>query len=493
MLVTEYAWKGSRSLARFPWFVFLRFFFVQIFGFNLLFLICLSFLIRHEAIAGSAFWVSFALFSAGSVLLALLTSYRFTRPIRRALSKALRISSKKYARMNVPDQGELFEEEPGEYSELETALDRIDKKLKKKKEQLLREREENAAFMGSVQEGVISVDTSGKLLYFNSQFAALFVNPELLKASEGLRLTDALRVPEIFEAYRKVLETGLLQKVQVRLSTRLDNQPRAFVISMTALRREKSGEIRGVIGLFHDITDLQRAQQIRIDFVANASHELRTPLTSIKGYMDTIKEDAAAGRFEQAIPFLDVVSRNVDRLIELVRDLLSLSALEHHAELKLETVNALAISDHVVKELASQAADKGQVIRVNGQVPPFIADARKVEQVLRNLLGNAIKYIPEGKQVQILWETNERGQILLRVKDNGPGIPEEHHARLFERFYRIDKGRSRDAGGTGLGLAIVKHIMQSHGGGVTVKSQVGVGSEFICLFPSLREGLAEQP
>lgn len=473
---------------KFPYLVFLRFFLAQWLAFTALFTICVSLYFRSIGLGAREFWPLFGLFLVGAGILSAVTSYRFTRPIRRALRKALRVSSKKYAQLTgEAEESELFEEEPGEYSELESALDRIDKKLRKKKDQLVREREENAAFMGSVQEGLISVDKEGRLLYFNTQFAALFLEKTAAHFDENLRLTDGIRVPEIFEAFRRVLETGITQKVQVRLSTRLDNQPRDFSVSMTPLRRQKTGEIRGVIGIFHDISDLKKAERVRIDFVGNASHELRTPLTSIKGYLDTLKDDFQTGRLEQAGNFLGIISRNVDRLIDLVNDLLSLSALEHNAELRLEKVNALALSDNVVKELSLIASEKNQMIRVNGQVPPFWADARKVEQVLHNLTSNAIKYVPEGGHILISWENNEDRQVVLRVSDNGPGIPEEHHQRLFERFYRIDKGRSRDAGGTGLGLAIVKHIMQSHGGTVSVKSAPGEGSEFTCIFPLLKE------
>lgn len=473
---------------RFPWFVFLRFFAAQVLAFNLLLWVSFAAAFGVEASLQGPMAFLLGLFFLGSLILAGVTSFRFTRPIRRALQKAMRVSSKKYARKSGEPEGdeELFEEEPGEYSELEVALDRIDKKLRKRKDQLTREREENAAFMSSVQEGLISVSPEGKLLYFNSQFAALFLAGEQVRSEDGVALTDSIRVPEVYETFRRVLENGVGQRAQVRLTTRLDHQPRDFSISMNPLRHQKTGAIRGVIGVFHDITDLKMAERIRIEFVGNASHELRTPLTSVKGYIETLKEDFSSGRLEQAASFLQIISRNVDRLIDLVNDLLSLSALEHNPELQLDRVNALALSDQVVKELTVLAAEKNHVIRVTGQVPAFIADPRKVEQVLRNLVSNAIKYIPDGKQIHIRWETGPRSEIILRVIDDGPGIPEEHHQRLFERFYRIDKGRSRDAGGTGLGLAIVKHIMQSHGGTVSVKSQLGVGSEFICIFPPLR-------
>jgi two-component system phosphate regulon sensor histidine kinase PhoR len=176
----------------------------------------------------------------------------------------------------------------------------------------------------------------------------------------------------------------------------------------------------------------------------------------------------------------------VDRLTDLVADLLSISALESNAEVKLEAVNPLLLSEHIVSELAPFVGEKNQVVMIVGaeEISGFHADVRKLEQVLRNLVTNAVKYIPSGGSIQIRWQRGEKGSVILRVIDNGPGIPEEHHDRLFERFYRIDKGRSRDVGGTGLGLAIVKHIMQSHGGAVQVKSQAGKGAEFICVFPN---------
>jgi two-component system phosphate regulon sensor histidine kinase PhoR len=269
----------------------------------------------------------------------------------------------------------------------------------------------------------------------------------------------------------------------MRLSTQLELQPRYFAISLTPLRHTKTLEVYGVIGVFHDISDIKLTEQIRIDFVGNASHELRTPLTTVKGYIETLKQDLQDKHYDQALQFTEIVSKNVDRLIELVSDLLSLSTLESNPELNLELMEPLKVSEQVIAELARLALEKHQVIRVIGQVPPFLADIRKVEQVLRNLVQNAIKYIPEGKSIQIRWEPHVDGRVALRVIDDGPGIPLEHHSRLFERFYRIDRGRARDMGGTGLGLAIVKHIMMIHGGQVQLKSQLGQGSEFICYFP----------
>lgn len=466
---------------RFPWRVFWKFFFYQVVMFNLLALAVMSLLDVRYSLRAFLFNEALLNFFVFSILVAGLTSYRFTRPLQRMITKAQRISSKRFG--PAPDEDDLLDDEVDEYSDLDGALNRIQRKMKRNKEQLAQEREEAQAFMSSVQEGVISMSPDQKILYFNSQFAAQFLDPAQMNAA-FLTLKDIFRIPEIVEGFTRVLSEGRTYRFTIRLNTKIDNQFRFFAVSVNPLRKAQSREVYGATGIFHDITELKKAEQVRIDFVGNASHELRTPLTSIKGYVETLMEDVRTGHVDQAERFLKIISRNVDRLIELVNDLLSISTLESGStELKLELVNPLQISEQIVAELMVLASEKNQSIRVVGEVPPFMADARKVEQVLRNLVSNAVKYIPQGKSVQIRWEGDANSNVILRVIDDGPGIPPEHHDRLFERFYRIDKGRARDAGGTGLGLAIVKHIMQSHGGTVTLKSTAEKGSEFICTFP----------
>ena len=430
------------------------------------------------------YWQLALNFTVFSIALFLFTSYVFSYPIYKIYLKTLRLSDKKNA-AELETFEDLTEEQFGEFAELEHGLDRLQKKLKKRKDQLQREREEMQAFMSSVQEGLINVSLEEKVIFFNSQFATLFLDSEKMQMP-FLSLTDIFRTPEIYASFKKVLETGQTQKVTMKMETKLESSQRNFLVSLAPLRKTKSNQVYGVIGVFHDITDIKKLEQVRIDFVANASHELRSPLTSVKGYVDTLKDDVKKGQMQQADAFLEIISRNVNRLIELVNDLLTLSSLESHSQLKIEKVNPMQISDMVVSDLAFLAKSKGQVIRIQSQASDFYADFNKVEQVLRNLVTNAIKYIPERKQIQVIWENNDKMQTVLRVIDNGPGIPSEHHSRLFERFYRVDKGRSRDQGGTGLGLAIVKHIMISHGGSIHVKSELGLGSEFICTFP-LRE------
>lgn len=472
------------KLARFPWGIFFRYFIFQTLAYNfiLVFLfIALGPLSEEKA---RTLWFFYIVFFIVNILVAVVTSLRFTFPVHRLLLKTLKLSGKKrYLNISEADMEEdIFQKEDGEFSEFESALDRISRKLKKKKEQLQRERDENQAFMSSVQEGLLSVSLDERVIYFNSRFATQFLNQEQIQLA-NLKLSQIFRAPEIYQNFRKVIEEKKIQRVNLKLTTKLDNLPRDFSISLTPLRKFDSDQIYGVLGVFHDITDIRKAEKIRIEFVANASHELRTPLTSIKGYVDTLKEDIVNKNLEHANQFVEIINSNVDRLIDLVNDLLSLSALESNSELKIELIHPLQITEQVVNELAVLANEKKQVIHIRGHVPSFEADASKVGQVLRNLVINAIKYIPEGKNIYVYWEHSLSNGVTLRVVDDGPGIPEEHHSRLFERFYRIDRGRSRDQGGTGLGLAIVKHIMQSHGGSVQVKSSSGKGSEFICFFP----------
>jgi two-component system phosphate regulon sensor histidine kinase PhoR len=470
---------------RFPWIIFFRVFLAQFLIYNALFIAVL--LVSQVFNLGqSAFLEVCGVYAGCTLVFSLFLSYRLCRPLQKIILKATRISSKKTSQEVGFQNEDFLVEELGEYSELESVLNRIARKLKKKKEQLVREREENQAFMSSVQEGLVSVSLEEKLLYFNSQFAAQFISPQdLQNPGTPISLKDLFRVPEVNGGFQAALKQGRTAKLSTKLNTRLDNLPRFFAVSITPLRKAKTREIYGAIGIFHDITELKKAEQIRIEFVGNASHELRTPLTSIKGYVETLKGDVRAGRMEQADKFLEIISRNVDRLIDLVNDLLSISALDSNSELQIEQVNPLLISEHVMHDMLVIASGKNQGIRVIGEVPPFMADSRKVEQVLRNLVSNAIKYIPSGGHIQIRWESDANNAIVLRVIDDGPGVPQEHHQRLFERFYRVDKGRTRDLGGTGLGLAIVKHIMQSHGGSVQISNSSGPGAEFICIFPRI--------
>jgi two-component system phosphate regulon sensor histidine kinase PhoR len=238
----------------------------------------------------------------------------------------------------------------------------------------------------------------------------------------------------------------------------------------------------GVVAVFHDITDLKKAENMRRDFVANVSHELRTPVTIIKGYAETLLAGTLESDPERALRFVEIISSHSERLTNLVNDILTLSSLE--SKEALIELNSLDISGTIAKAclmLQERAAEKNIAIvneTLSGvTIPRIMADQGRLEQVLVNLLENAIKYTPAGGTIRLFTE-EEDSLIRVSVADTGIGIPFKDLPRIFERFYRVDEARTREQGGTGLGLAIVKHIVQLHGGNVSVTSNAGRGSVF---------------
>jgi two-component system, OmpR family, phosphate regulon sensor histidine kinase PhoR len=400
-------------------------------------------------------------------------------PLGRTVRKARRISSKKWAKI-VEEDDYLFEEEVGEFYALERALDKIARKHARNKKSLYQIQEEANAFMTSIDEGVITLDLSQHITYFNTQFASRFVNVQ--RPSSVLLLAEVFRIPDLIENFDKVLKSGIPHQFVTKLMTLIDSEERYFKISVTPLRNQKTNEIYGLVGIFSDVTELKKTAMIRMDFVTNASHELRTPLTNIQGYLETLKEDFQKGDYEAAHGFLNIVSRNVDRLQLLMNDLLTLSQLESSSGAELEDCDPSEISQHAISQMLFLAGKKEQTIQLSCSVSNVRASSRQLEQVLLNLISNAIKYSPEKSIIKVIWQA-DNDCISLIVEDQGMGISKEHQSRLFERFYRVDSGRSRDAGGTGLGLSIVKHIMMNHHGTVFVQSDFGHGSKFICSFP----------
>ncbi|HEY8278326.1 MAG TPA: ATP-binding protein [Bdellovibrionota bacterium] len=404
--------------------------------------------------------------------ISLWTGYRLVLPLGRILVKARSIQHRDYS---AREEETAAVEEPSEWSDLETTLHKIGREMQSKDRSLSREREQVEVVMSALTEAVAAVDKAGTMLFYNSQFALLF-GP----GRQDARLSDFIRSPDVLEAFRETLKDGSARQISTQLRLKGEAVSRHFALSIAPLRQEND-QLYGAIGVFHDLTELRRMDQVRIDFVANVSHELRTPLTAIKGYAETLKEDIPAG--DPSRKFLETIERNTDRLIALVHDLLNLSSLESGAEIEREQVQLAELTSRVLGQLESVRAAKRHEISVKIGTPVLCADPKRVEQVLYNLVENAIKYVPAEGKIDVNWEIAE-GAARLHVIDNGPGIPSEHHSRVFERFYRVDSARSRDQGGTGLGLAIVKHIMQRHGGNVSVSSgSGGKGTHFTCSFP----------
>lgn len=399
----------------------------------------------------------------------------FSSPMRRVLEKALGQEPAALAE----DHGAG---ESGEWSDLESALDRIQSDLIQKTEQLSREREELATLMSAISDAIFAVDLEGNPLFFNSRFALLFGGKEF--QSRKPRLGEIFRAPEILRAYQGVFAEGRTQNAEASLHMTGDSVTHDFTLAVAPLHRADA-TVYGAVGIFHDVTELKRAEKIRIDFVANVSHELRTPLTAIKGYADTLREDMALKRYDSSEKFLEIILKNVDRLMSLIRDLLDLSWLESSQTeegLAKSSVSIRELTDRALVQLETRRAQKSHSIETSFGAEVVDADPARIEQVVVNLMENAIKYTPAGGRISVRWDKLPNA-VRLQVSDNGPGIAPEHYPRLFERFYRVDQARSRDVGGTGLGLAIVKHIMQRHGGSISVSGEPGGGTTFTCLFP----------
>ncbi|RYZ67445.1 MAG: PAS domain-containing protein, partial [Proteobacteria bacterium] len=358
-----------------------------------------------------------------------LTSRAYARPLGRMIQRA-----RELRRLNaeVPTDEldpEELEEEPGEWTDLERALNRIHRDLRARTDDLSREREELSALIGAVSDAILAVGTDENPLFFNPQFALYFGGKE----REGRRpsLSELFRSPDVLTAYRQVLATGERQVVNASLHTKASTKiPRVFSISIAPLRDNETGEVFGVVGIFHDVTELKQAEQIRIEFVGNASHELRTPITNIKGYVETLKDDFKNNRFDGAQPFIEIISKNVDRLIFLVNDLLDLSTLEQGGELAKSVVSTRDVTETALRSVETRRAARRQTIHVHHHASSLLADPRRLEQVTTNLIDNAIKYTPEGSEINVTWD-HEGDAVVLKVKDNGAGIPPEHHARLF--------------------------------------------------------------
>ena len=332
------------------------------------------------------------------------------------------------------------------------------------------------ATMGGMREGLLVVNKDMKVIAANNAAKRLFsaAMPKL----ESQRLTELTRNPAIYSAFLDALKGE--ERTGVKVETHgMDRQ--VFDLRVVPLFANGSGP-QGALGVFFDITRTEHLELVRQEFLSNVSHELRTPLTSILAFVETLQNGALDDR-ESSQRFLAIISKNASRMHGLIDDTLELTAIEGgNVQLR---VSPLKLSD-LVNEVTSNLDEKAEAhgIQLVNSVPPDTvvhADARRLERMITNLLDNGIKFGSEGGTVTIRFESGSRDQII--VEDNGEGIPAQHLERLFERFYRVDRARSRDLGGTGLGLAIVKHLALLHGGEVTVKSELGKGTAFTIHLP----------
>ncbi|MGE3974675.1 MAG: ATP-binding protein [Bdellovibrionales bacterium] len=372
-------------------------------------------------------------------------------------------------------------EEPDEWFELQTTLRKIQTHSEDERNDSHGHQKIFEDTLQNLFEGVLLIDRSQNILFMNKTLRD-FTGYKGSVAS--VRLQDLFREPGVLQIFEKVQKTGELERLTLEMPLKEKESTHIFILS--ALPLKKNELVTGVAGIFNNITELKKAELFRTDLVANVSHEIRTPLTSLKGYAQALEGEIKNGNTPTAKKYLEIMGRSLDRLNLLISDLLDLSSLEGKGQLHIEKVNPISLTERVLTQLQPEIEKRQQTVVKNFLVEKVTCDSSRVEQVLLNILQNAIRYIPEKSQIEISWEPASRG-VVLKIKDNGPGIAKEHLPRLFERFYRADKARSPDKGGTGLGLAIVKHIMQRHGGTVAVESELGQGTLFTCWFPLVEE------
>jgi len=340
------------------------------------------------------------------------------------------------------------------------------------------EKEQLRAVLEGMVEGVLVVDAKGSLLLANSRLREFY---DLTGDLVGRPYVEVVRDAAVDGVLRETAESDATVTRQLRVGRAVSR-----TVQVQAVRFPAGGTRAGSVAVFHDISELARLEEVRRDFVANASHELRTPLAAIRGFAETLLESPSLTDAERR-SYLEIIDRHAQRLAHIVHDLLELSTVER-GRLRLEPVEVDVgqLVDSLIRDTQPRLRERRLEIGYSAQGKALaFADPRALEQVLINLLDNAMKYSEPGGRIELAVE--EAGpKLRVRVRDTGIGIPEEDLGRIFERFYRVDKARSRALGGTGLGLAIVKHLVQSLGGEISVASRLGEGSTFTFTLPRVQ-------
>lgn len=402
-------------------------------------------------------------------VLASIIAAQTIRPINRMIQVSRKFSEGDFSRRIIHHSGD-------EIGELAINLNQMAQDIENKIREIKTQNQKLAAIFHSMIEGVIVIDKAGYIVSINPTVEKIF--GILKKDAEGRIFIEVVRNNDITEVISAILKNGKPVFTEIAL---IYPVRRTFEVNATPIFDNDA--VSGCLVVIHDITEIRRLETVRRDFVANVSHELKTPLTSIKGFVETLLEGALDDK-ENNRNFLKIIQDHAERLDSLVNDLLSLSHLESkEITLNKKSFNLRTQLEEVISGFKSQL--KKADIDIKNELPLGIsinADRDKIEQVFTNLIDNAIKFNKEKGSIRIrAQEVN--GKIKVLVEDSGIGIPEKDIPRIFERFYRVDKARSRELGGTGLGLSIVKHIIELHNGSVGVESTEGLGSKFWFILP----------
>ncbi len=396
------------------------------------------------------------------ILVSLLLAYFFARglskPIKELVNASRNVASGDF------DVTVLFKRND-ELKELADSFNHMVTQIKDLVTELSLEKEALNTLITSIQEGIIVIDKKGTITLSNDSFRKI-VNTSLIEGNPYWKL---IRTPNL-----STLVDTITKGERDVASAEIEIEGRYFICSAALISTAEQ-----IVISLHDITEITKVAAVKKDFVANVSHELRTPLTAIKGFVETLEEDKSA----KSRQYLKIIKRHTERLINIIQDLQLLSELEETEKLEREEVNLKKLLVPILKLFDQKVKEKNLEFKLKGdkRLPKIHADPFKLEQMFINLIDNAVKYTEKGEIVVSI--TKKDNAIRIEIEDTGIGIPKEHLSRIFERFYVIDKSRSRKMGGTGLGLSIVKHIVQIHNGTIEVKSEVGIGSSFTIKLP----------
>ena len=415
----------------------------------------------HSLVGGAA---------AVAILIGLLFSYALSnltsRPLRDMADAAARIGhGVSKARIPVVSSDEI--------GMLAGVLNDMSERIEDQVQRLSAEKQRLDTILCSMGEGVMVTAPDGVISLVNPAFRRLF---SIAGDVEGRKLVEISRHPDLLEAFNDLGKPDVNELIR-----EISIQPNDITLFTHWVPLNVDGLRQGIVAVFHDISDLKKAENMRRDFVANVSHELRTPVTIIKGYAETLLDGTLESDPDRAVRFVEIISSHSERLTNLINDILTLSSLEtKDALIELSPSDVSGTIAKACMLLRERAVQKNITIfneSAGGTMRRVMADQGRLEQVVVNLLENAIKYTPDGGTVRLF--TEDDGEcVRVSVADSGIGIPFKDLPRIFERFYRVDEARTREQGGTGLGLAIVKHIVQLHGGNVSVTSEPGQGSVF---------------
>ena len=407
-----------------------------------------------------------------TIVLGYLMAGSITVPINQLTMKALKMAKGDFRqRVNVKSDDEI--------GQLGSMFNYLTEKLDSTLLEISSEKSKLNAIIKHMEDGLVAIDGKGEIIHYNPSFLSLL----------NLKEKDILEksYDKVIDDYSKDLEYGAILQKSMSTSNEsiiFNNNKKRILKASPALFRDEAGRISGAIVVFQDITESQRLEEMRKEFVANVSHELKTPITTIKSYSETLLCGALEDK-EIAKNFVQVIENEADRMASLVKDLLQLSHMDFEKVVwDMDHVDLKEIVSDSVKKLEVYFNDKNQRLSVEHveQKIPIYADRGKIQQVIINLISNAIKYTPENGRIKIRTQIVDKKAIFI-IEDSGIGIPREDINRIFERFYRVDKGRSRAQGGTGLGLSIARNIIKQHKGSIRVSSELDKGSVFTVFFP----------